>query len=190
MKILLATMATLACVASAASASQVTIDFTAPDQDLTVSTYSEDGYVVDASGTSFGQIEGEELIEGFFDSSDTFSITREDGGLFSLFSFDHRTLSGTSDEFAVLGLVDDIVVVNFGAFSTNSVTLVTEMIMSMVLIDELQITGTDNIGTATPRWDNFVFDGAAAPVPVPAALPLFLAGVAGFGAMKRRRSAL
>ena len=178
MKRTLTAIAALTAGWASASASQVTVDFNGVFfQDLTLSSYLEDGFIVDGSGAEFGFISGDELSEAVFSPGEFFSFTKADLADFFLVSFDFRSgAEGTlSDEFRIFGRRDGNGVVDFGTFSSTSGTSVTEVVMTSVLIDELVIMGTQ-INVADVRWDNFVFD-TAAPIPVPAAAPLTLAGL-------------
>lgn len=185
------------CMASA-HAAPVVIDFTAPDQILNGGSYEEDGFVVEPTVISnFAEIRDSELTAEAFLSRqqpDTYSITRVGGGVFTFTSFDYRSaipsiVNGVLiDEFQVLGFLNGVQIQDYGVYQTNLTTLITVNILANAIeIDELRLVATGNSGGAGPSWDNFVFE--VAEVPLPAALPLFLIGLAGLGFAKRRRKA-
>lgn len=187
-----------------AQAAPVTIDFTAPFQSLNISNnffsdYTEDGFVVASpQSTSFTGINNlerltvEAFTKGFppqLREPDTITFVRDNGGVFTFQSFDYITFGDTPfDEFQVLGFVNDVQVQDYGIFSTSlSAVTTVSIVANAVEIDELRLVATGNVEQIGPVWDNFVFD--VAEVPLPAALPLFLAGLAGLGFAKRRRKA-
>lgn len=171
-----------------AQAALVTIDFTAPNVDLTSETYSEDGFVVDGAGTFSGSVTDNVLLGNFFYADDVFIITREDGGAFRFLSFDYGAQFGgyVSDRFSLVGFFDGAQVADFGEYEGVSATLATQILLSAILIDELRIVGL-KLQEVSAVWDNFVFD-TASEVPLPAAAPLFFAGLAGVGWMRRKRA--
>lgn len=191
-----AAAAGLAAMIGAASAAPVTIDFDAfaggtfgPGD-----SYSEDGYTFDiVSGTStailFPGNGGKSFQYGANSATqvgDTVSITRDDSADFFFLSLDYRSFfnNAQSDEISLIGLLNGVQVASFGNIlsSTSAWTTFVNALAGTV-IDELQLVGVDP-NVQSLLLDNFVF----AEVPLPAALPLFLAGLAGLGfAGKRKR---
>jgi len=163
------------------------IDFTAPDTDLTLATYAEDGFVVDGTATSSGRIENNELTESLFASPEVFSIMRAGGGLFQFVSVDIRSaFSYPTDGFELIGFNNNVQVADFGAFTTSSASLVTILTGDSTLIDELRLVPTDTFATPGngPVWDNFVFNEASAPIP--GTLALLSLGLLGFRYQNRQ----
>jgi len=187
------TLASCVVFAGAAEAGSVTIDFNAPNVVFAGGTYAEDGFIVDGTETSNGQILNQALVEGLFTFSQTveesFSFTKADGGLFSFLSFDYAAVdSGAlADEFKLIGYAGGLFVADYGTYAATSSTFLTQAIVNGILIDKLVIFAS-NPNNSPPSWDNFVFDTVETEVPLPAALPLFLASLVGLGAMRRRRT--
>ena len=184
-------LSSCAALAGAAEAGSVTIDFNAPNIVFAGGTYAEDGFIVDGTQTSNGQILNQALVEGLFTFSQTveesFSFTRADGGFFSFLSFDYAAAdSGAlADEFKLAGYAGGLFVADYGTYAATSSAFLTQAIINSILIDKLVIFAS-NPNNSPPYWDNFVFDTVETEVPLPAALSLFLAGLAGLGAIRRR----
>lgn len=190
MRIRTAVFAFLANLAAAAGANAVTVtlDFTAPNQLIAPGTYAEDGFIVDGAGSPELSIISSSLVDEFFSplSPDFFTITRSDGGLFSFISFDFSSEAHgqVSDEFQILGFSGGMQVADYGIHFSFLTTLVTIQTMNMTLVDELRIVSTREMQRGI-HWDNFVFETSE--IPLPAAFPLFIAGLAGLGVLGRRR---
>ncbi|MEO1041176.1 MAG: hypothetical protein AAFX52_02700 [Pseudomonadota bacterium] len=189
MKRTLTGIAAAAAAWSSASASQITIDFDNALQNVSISPYLEDGFLVNGSATDTGIVSSGELSDFIFEPGEFFTLSRVDLGDFSAVSFDYRSsIQGfQSDGFKVTGRRNGLEVVDYGSFSTSSGSRVTADLMNSILIDELVLTGS-GLNSASIQWDNFVFD-AAAPVPVPAAAPLMLAGLSALALGHRRKAA-
>ena len=174
--------------ASVAEAAQVTLDFNVADQDIFLNVpYQEDGfdYLV-LTGDSQG-ILNSTLIEGLLRVGDTSEFTLTGGGTFSFVSFDYRSFTNGefSDGFELLGFLNGVEVVDYGAFSTSAGSLITHFTSDTTLIDTLKLVGTGQRADA-PVWDNFVFDVSMQPVPLPAGMPLLLVAIGGLGVLRAR----
>ena len=93
-----------------------------------------------------------------------------------------------SDIVMFQGLVAGNVVATYSSLASTVATFDTLDPLFLSSIDELRIIGV-SLGSMPLVLDNFVFTTAPSEVPLPAALPLFIAGIAGIGAVSRRRSA-
>ena len=180
-----AVTAFLAVFLGVSAAQAATIDFTAPNQNITATPYVEDGFVVDMTSTNFSIIFNNQLQITVFGPGQFFSISREGGGLFGFRSFDFRSAANLpADGFRLLGLLSGAQVADFGSFDPTSAVSTTETIADGTLIDELRVVGTGG-GFVDPIWDNFVLDPVAVPLPPTAAL--LVTGLIVLGASARRR---
>lgn len=126
---------------------------------------------------------------------DKVSVSRG-GGLFTFISVDFTSfpagLGGTfvpSDTADLVGFLGGVQVALFATISSSQGYQAFLNALNGTAIDELRIIGRAQ-GQTTLSFDNFVFgDADANIVPLPAAAPLFLAGVASFAALRRRRAA-
>jgi hypothetical protein len=198
--------------AGTAQATSVTIDFSVSSNQIL--PYSEDGFSLTgneldgASGS--GNFDPFGIAAGSFYSSNTFigggltngglrigegaDFKRDGGGLFTLESFKHRSAqnaqstspSQLADAFDILGFRNGLLVIDYGNFSTDSATLITEAINDSTLIDTLAIVGTQ-VSFASPIWDDFVFNTHVAPIPLPTGLPLLAGGLVALGTLRRKR---
>ncbi len=189
-RILLLAIIASAMAATSAQAALVTIDFTTLDQNLVANIYNEGGFEVDASGTNDGEIAVGRLTEFFFSQGEVFTISRDNGGLFQLISFDHGSFRSISlaDEFQILGFLNGAQVVDFGTFAGIALSTVSNL--SSISIDQLQIVATGDTNAAPPVWDNFVLNTIeASEVPLPAAFWFMGAGIAAYGARRKKKIA-
>ena len=173
----LALAAALMSGAGAASAAtmQVTLDFgtsvASPE-----SPYIEDGFEVSGIRLGLANI-GNPGASIFLDQfTPSLTLTRSGGGAFSLISFDYSCNSGICD-FSVgstpitsgSSSVDDFATAQPAGF-TDITSLVFTWRSSRYLIDNIVLSYED-----------------VAPIPLPAGLPLLLAGLAGLGLLARRK---
>jgi hypothetical protein len=170
-----ASAATLLLGTGAASAATVTIDFGTVTGPVS-SPYIEDGFEIAGNPLIFSQF-GNPPASPLFNSqtSSLLTLTRIGGGAFSLVSFDYLCSQASGCSFSV------------GTTSMNtraSNVFITESPLGLPKITSLALTRTFGVYFL----DNIVLTYEdVAPVPVPAALPLLLAGVGGLGLMARRK---
>jgi len=158
-------------------------------------TYMEAGYslvfnnsgafFIDNNFTSFpGLIDFDDDVLEFNETSASFVMTKDDGGLFDLFSVDTGSLG--RDEF------DDGNFVFTGIFGTGGTItqtvlgvapgVTTNLFTGFVGLSSLVVTSNDG---AFPVMDNITVDVSA--VPVPAAVWLFGSGLLGLIGIARRK---
>jgi hypothetical protein len=172
------TVATLVLGTGAASAATVpvTIDFGTGPSEGVGSSYSEDGFEIAGRllllSEAFGNLPRSIVLDLITPS---LTLTRTGGGAFSLVSFDYSCASacdfsvGTT---AVTSGSSDLL--TFATASPSGFTNITSLVFSW------------NSGGS--RLDNIVLRHEdLTPIPVPAALPLLLAGIGGLGLMARRK---
>lgn len=170
----------------------MTLDFTVSSNVL-VGSYSEDGFTVDGTNVNEGFVDASlnKLNEVFFGNvaNEYFQIINDLGELFTLDAFDCGSFgfsdSLEADSFEVLGFSGGSQIVDYGTFSTD-LESVTETTNDSTLIDELRIVAA-GLNQSTPLWDNIVLTKKIPAVPLPAGLPLLLAGIGGLGLMARRK---
>ena len=201
-----------------AHATTVTIDFGThvDNQFNTGATYTEDGYTFNVeagsefritdnySGTSNGDVAIGNPPSGLLIDSDAsvqenswISIKADDNSRFTFDAVDYAAAfvpnSGQgpfpSDFVMFEGLVAGNVVATYSSLSSTVATFDTLDSLFLNSIDELRII-VPTLGNMPLVLDNFVFTTAPSEVPLPAALPLFIAGIAGIGAVSRRRRKL
>lgn len=179
------------CVASGAQATTLGFEGVVPDNSLnslTNQTHSESGFnfVVD-HGHIEGGLNSRPANNGtatlLIDSAG-FSLNNG-GAAFSLQSFDlgqWSTSYGPTTNVSMVGTL-------MGGGTLTQVVTASGNFVKQTLTGWSNLTSIrfnqSNIGAS---YDNFVVN-AAAPVPVPAGLPLLLAGMGAFGFMARRRKA-
>lgn len=171
--------------ASIASAATVSIEF---EGSVVGGDYVEDGFLFDDVIGSV-ELSSNALTEFILFSGETLSITQTNGEDFALVSFDYGNpfSNGTIDAFDLLGFNDGVEVVDYGNFVTSGGAVATGFGDDTV-VDQIFIVGTD-FNTASPYWDNFVFETDVAPIPLPAGAWLLITGLLGLGALRRRRAA-
>jgi len=174
----LALAATLIFGAGAASAAtvQVTVDFGVDSGDV-ASPYVEDGFEVAGKALLLEDRFGNPPVSVALDPFTTsLTITRMGGGLFSLISFDYSCANGLCD-FSV----GSTPITGGSTALANFVTVSPGGYMNVA-----SLVFTRN--SASHLIDNIVLSyEQAAPVPLPAVLPLLLGGLAGLGLLARRK---
>lgn len=198
----------VAFASAEASAAPVTIGFELVEAPVLLfqgDSYLESGFTFTASiaaDESFAiNEEGNASNNGFavgalppgITVDDTATVTRG-GATFRFLSVDYSSFPGgigatflPSDEAKLIGFLGGIEVALFATLSSSQGYQTFLNSLANVVIDELRIVGSARNQT-TLSFDNFVFDDANV-VPLPAAAPLFLAGLAGFVATRRPRKA-
>jgi hypothetical protein len=174
----LALAATMFCGAGAASAAtvQVTLDFGAGAGNI-ASPYVEDGFAVSGPNlflfSAFGNPASSIALD---ELTNSLTITRVGGGLFSLTSFDYTC--NNKCNFTVGNTAITSGPVDFLSFAKVSPGGLSD-IAAAVFTRLSSIHKIDNIVLS--------YDDGVAPVPLPAGLPLLLAGLAGLGLLARRK---
>jgi hypothetical protein len=169
-----ASAATLLLGTGAASAATVTIEFGTVVA-FPSSPYIEDGFEIAGTFLLLNSPGNPPAAIALDDLTPSLTLTRTGGGAFSLSSFDYACNSFSACAFSVG--TTPITANSSAGFTTVSPTGFTN-------ITSLMFTRANGF----PILDNIVltFDDVT-PVPVPAALPLLLAGVGGLGLMARRK---
>ena len=142
-------------------------------------TFVESVGVLSASNFSGGVVTGPNMLLVQTDSPGSFTWNLQTpSDAFGFFAFDNDggTLTVTFDD----GSLQEFELLTAAGSSDNLFRGITGV---GVNIASITITSEDPPGYST--WDNFVF---GATIPIPAALPLFLSGLAFFGFVARRRA--
>jgi hypothetical protein len=178
-----ATVLMLGTGAASAATVEVTIDF-GPSGLGVLSPYIENGFEVAGPFLSlalFGNPGRSILLDPI---RPTLTLTRTDGGAFSLKAFDYYC-SLTNCDFTVGGL-RTVDVPNGGVWVTRGLDIanITSLVFSwnigLIYFDNIVLT--HEVATTVPPG------GGVSVVPVPAGLPLLIAGIGGLGLMARRKT--
>ncbi|MBY0423510.1 MAG: VPLPA-CTERM sorting domain-containing protein [Parvularculaceae bacterium] len=198
-------LAVLVC--GGASAAPVTIGFDIAEPPVLFAqgdTYAENGFAltatiaaegsfgIDENGNASGSAFAVGALAPGVTVGDTATITRG-GGTFRFLAVDFSSVRGgvpfiyrPSDVAQLVGYLGGVQVALFATLSSEQGYQTFLNPLADRVIDELRIVGAVQKETSL-SLDNFVFDDAEV-VPLPAAAPFFLAGLAAFAAAKRRRS--
>ncbi|MEE9328904.1 MAG: VPLPA-CTERM sorting domain-containing protein [Parvularculaceae bacterium] len=178
-KFIISLIAGCGFVTASANAAVIVVDFEeATEGAIITDTYTENGVSFDPVQGAYDIFTNGSII---FNARDSAGLVVIDitfsGGTFDLLSFDIMNLtnvgaftltSNLGDSFAIPAAIG---MVNFATTFIGVTTL----------------TLTQNFGGSL-QLDNFTINSVnGSPVPLPAALPLMIAGIAGLGAMTRRR---
>lgn len=190
LKSALAAFAACVSLVASASAAIATIDFDNRNFPI-FNSYKEDGFAftpASPGALSFWTGAGR-LFDAQLNLGEQGVFSRQGGGLFAFQSFMYRSLNNNpADGFQLVGFRDGVQVADYGAFVSSSSVYVTQTTLNATLVDQLFLIGT-GANRTTPFWDNFVFntDGPQTEIPLPAAAPLFLAGLAAAAFARRKR---
>ncbi|NRA30458.1 MAG: VPLPA-CTERM sorting domain-containing protein [Parvularculaceae bacterium] len=183
-----ATAATMAFGVS--NAAEVSLGFEGlPASDFT-GVFMEDGYTitaVDMFGDTQNGTDGPKELERLFGTNGFLSITR--AAPFNFKSIDFEVEFSSSATVTVEGYLDGMLQGTevFALGVRDLYTTFVADVLAGVSLDRLVILAERQSGALT-SFDRVVLDDVgAAPVPVPAALPLMAAGLAGLGALRRRK---
>lgn len=185
----------LSCGAIAsAPAATITFDTVSGPSGALFSNHSEAGFSVSSSNgqvfvnLGFGN-PAPSLFGGPLFGPDTFAVTltRIGGGTFTFDGYDVAS-NGGSTTLVVLGrLAGTTVLSTVATQAATNLQFVTRGNSAATLVDTLVLSFTAN-GSST-NFDNIRVTAAAVAVPEPATVALLLTGIAGLGAVRRRRAA-
>ena len=156
---------------------QVTIDFGRGETREIPGPYSEDGFVIAGNALLLNNQAGNLPRSIALDNlTPSLTLTRAGGGAFSLVSFDYSCVFRCNFTVGTTAFTS-------GSTSSNSFTTASPVGFT----DVTSLVFTRNV--STHAIDNIVltYDDDLTPIPVPAALPLLLAGIGGLGLMARRK---